>query len=141
MDRAYGTDATRTRFATYAREQGWWKRATDSYDECRTFIDPEGDHQNITITIPLETFPDQGFPFMDTMQYLNAKTHTLTNYSRGTHVTLTNTDGSFATRDPYHDANVQRESTKYDTLRNIWNDTPVQPALTYSMEAANDDLF
>jgi hypothetical protein len=129
MDRAYGTDATRTRFAIYAREQGWWKRAQDSYDCPREFVDPKGNHHNVTITIPIDTFPEDGFPFVDTLHYLNAKTHTLSNYARGAHADLQNTQGSFSPRDPFYEASVDHDGDRHETLRRIWDNTPYHPDL------------
>lgn len=133
MDRAYGLSSTIIKFHDYARKQGWWKRTHDTYSMPQAFTNPDNVQQSVTISIPLPKLPDNGyFPFMDTMKFINLRTHTLTNSSRSTHVILESTDGSYTPREFW-----DSPRRNIVTMREFWDQHGQQLPLTPS-EATND---
>jgi hypothetical protein len=139
MDRAYGDGPTRTKFHTYAREQGWWKKTHDTYDRKRTYTDPNGEVQNHTIRIPLAHLPDY-FPYMDTMAYLNCQKHTLSNSTTGAHAELNDTGGRASTRQPFYDELPNHYDGLMAGLHDIWDRYPALPLVTTEPTQATLDV-
>jgi hypothetical protein len=131
MDRAYGTQPTIQLFHDYARQSGWWKKTDDSYSRPRDYTDPNGNSTLKTIRIPVDTWPELGFPYMDTMKFLNLERHVLSNSSRDAHLRLEDIDGGFDTLDRFHQLTVPDHARlgRREKAQLIWATRPSQPTL------------
>ena len=70
MDRIYGTDANIEKFKAYAKSQGYYCKARQSYSDINTFICPTtGETIEKYFTIDIEEIDEESAPFLDTFYY------------------------------------------------------------------------
>ena len=70
MDRIYGTDANIEKFKAYAKAQGYYCKARQSYSDINTFICPTtGETIEKYFTIEIEELDEESAPFLDTFYY------------------------------------------------------------------------
>lgn len=70
MDRIYGSDANIEKFKAYAKSQGYYCKARQSYSDINTFICPTtGETIEKYFTIDVEEIDENNAPFLDTFYY------------------------------------------------------------------------
>jgi len=72
MDRIYGQDKMVQAFKNYAKENDWWHKAAQAYDQKRDWIKPNGEEvtQSFTIGISMrDSIDNEQAPYMDTFCY------------------------------------------------------------------------
>lgn len=71
MDRIYAADDVKEMFKTYARENGFYHKLRQSYDNKDDFISPDGLHESMQLSIahPQQDDFEDEYPYMDTFTY------------------------------------------------------------------------
>lgn len=81
MDRVYTAESSdEYMFIEYAKSKGYYYKSSQTYGTDYDFIDGKtGNRERINVEIELENTDFDKFPYLDTLQYYNLKTHILTN--------------------------------------------------------------
>lgn len=87
MDRIYGSDVTIEAFKGYAREQGWYHKEFQSFNNETSVVCPDGSTKSARMRISVKGGYDL-FPYLDTMKYTDDP------YDSVIH--LSNFDGSYS---------------------------------------------
>jgi hypothetical protein len=98
MDRIYTIDdATRVLFEEYADNKGWLRRAKSGYTSFTNFKLGDDIYNARRITVKLENYKYEKYPYMDTFRKLNVDKGILINNEdpESEHYILTNTDGTY----------------------------------------------
>lgn len=97
MDRVYWTDeAIKALFSEYADKNGWLKRRTSRYDDCRDFVLGDNTISDQDISVTLKKWEFEKYPYMDTLKSLETETGRLLNTDDDTkegRFIMTQTDG------------------------------------------------
>ena len=99
MDRIYAiNDATKKRFQEYADQNGWLKRKTSNYGDCRDFLLGEKEYEDYGTRVHLSKWKFDQYPYMDTFKTLIVEDGVLANSEdedeSGLYI-MTNTDGTY----------------------------------------------
>lgn len=99
MDRIYvANDSDEYMYIEYAKRNGYHYKSSQSYGTEHKIVKPNGEKEFITMEVDLKPVDyDPNYPYMDTMQYYNPVTGTITNnedgYRTGEYGILTNYEG------------------------------------------------
>lgn len=103
MDRIYtADDSDEYMYIEYAKRHDWLYKASQTYGWDYNIIDPKTDKSSkISMTIQLNHIDYNRYPYVDTMQFFNTKTHMITNdrsivdNDRSHWIHMVSTDGGY----------------------------------------------
>lgn len=97
MDRIYGNDMVIEGFKDYAREQGWIHRYYNTYNHERQLV-VDGKVVDKQITLQLQQYRFNSYPYMDTMKYFDPVKGTISNVHRSNSYVIANGHGEVQPR-------------------------------------------
>lgn len=128
LDRIYATnDATKLLFQNYADKNGWLKRTTSRYNDCKDFTLGDVDYHDVTIEIELDKSKFDRYPYMDTFKRLIKERGVLINDKdedeKGCYI-LTTTDGGYIDTSgvwsEWYDERIPEEDAVYSDPLGTW---------------------
>ena len=95
MDRIYGNDSTVQAFKDWAKNNGYYHKAYQTYSDNLSIISPNCNKREVTMSVDIVGGPYTFMPYMDTFKYANNRydTEFTINNDRGNYE-LTNTEGN-----------------------------------------------
>lgn len=95
MDRIYGKDATISMFKTWAKDNGYIRKARQSYENNYDWVLPDGGEVNRKFTVNLENVSFDRYPYVDSLYYFSKDDKTLSTIDEASnYFTLRETNGS-----------------------------------------------
>lgn len=128
LDRIYAiNDATKLLFQNYADKNGWLKRTTSRYNDCKDFTLGDVDYHDVTIEIELDKSKFDSYPYMDTFKRLIKERGVLINDEdedeKGCYI-LTTTDGGYTDTSgvwsEWYDERIPEEDAIYSDPLGTW---------------------
>jgi hypothetical protein len=128
LDRIYAiNDATKLLFQNYADKNGWLKRTTSRYNDCKDFTLGDVDYHDVTIEIELDKSKFDRYPYMDTFKRLIKERGVLVNDEdedeKGCYI-LTTTDGGYIDTSgvwsEWYDERIPEEDAVYSDPLGTW---------------------
>ena len=93
VDRIYASDAMIEKFKQYAKENKWYYKVEQSYNNKTDWINPDGEEETIYLTVDIDYDYDY-FPYVDTLTYYKKGQYITNDESKDYDFELTDTEGN-----------------------------------------------